>query len=192
MGALFQAGPDWQESMGPELMRQVSLADIWPEGAPKDDLADGDHPVVALGAQTVADGRPNQPTGVVVSYESVSGIVVVNLAPGQIVLQDVANVLTYAASVPDTFETSLNFGRAVYVDDSAGDLGVGTTLSLSPDNDAGLANPLAGYIWRKQSEIDDTGIGGGNTDPFPITVANSLVETNLAVLLVGFGNHATT
>ena len=192
MGALFQVGSDWQQSLGPELMRQVKLADVWPEGTPKDDLSDGDHPVVAVGPATAADGRPNQPVGVVVSYESVSGIVVMNFAPGLIVLQDVANVLTYSGSVPNTFETSLNFGRVVYVDDSAGDLGVGTTLSLSPQNDAGLKNPIAGYIWRKQDEIADSGIGGDNTDPFPITVANSLVETNLAIMLVGFANHIST
>jgi len=192
MAATFQSGPDWAQNLNPLLNRQVLLADIWPQGGAKDALADGDHPILAVGPTTLVDGRPNQMVGVVVSFESVSGIVVMNFGFGIIVLQDVANVLTYAAGVPDTFDTSLNFGRAVYVDDSAGDLGVGTTLSLSPQNDADVKNPLAGYLWRKQTEVPDTAIGGDNVDPYPITVANSLVETNLAVLLVGAGNHGTT
>ncbi len=191
MAVLYQSGPTAIQSSDSLLKRQVLLADVWPQAAPHAVLLNGDHPVLAVGPTAIANGRPNQPVGVVIQHETVSGIVVMDFSPGLIVLADVANVLTYAAGIPDTFDTSLNFGRAVFVDDSD-DMTAGTTLTLSPLNDAGLLNPLAGYIWRSQTELPDVGIGGDNVDPFPITVANSLVETNVAVMLVGFGNNSTT
>ena len=69
----FQSGSDWQQSSGPHIMVDVHEANIWPiadnsvSGA-KDALADGLHPVVAIGGRTAADGRPLNLTGVVVSY----------------------------------------------------------------------------------------------------------------------------
>ncbi len=187
MSATFYAGSDWRRSSNLGLRVNAILTDLWPQGAPKDVLEDGLHPVLAIGPATAADGRPQNIVGVVVTYDSTGDRAVMDIAPGTIVRQVVANVLTYAASVPDTFETSLTFAYPVYVDDSD-DLATGVTLSLSPLNDAGLSNPLAGFAWRQAGDEPDTGIGGGNTDPYPITIANSLTNTTLDVLLIGFNN----
>ena len=199
MPDVFQSGTDWQTSSEPNVNVTVQEPDTWPVGArsvstTKDLLADGLHPVVAIGGMTAADGRPLNVTGVVVTYTAgltqAKGIVTVNIARGAIVRQYVANILTYNGGAPATFETAPVIGQPVYVDDTD-DLGEGVTLSLSPLNVAGLVNPLAGWLWYDQTEIIDDGVGGPNySADWPKTWLNSLVETEVNVMLSGGGRDA--
>ena len=187
----FLSGTDWESSSGPYLERQVALADLWPEGlnsesdgaGDKDVLADGLHPVLAIGGQTAADGRQvGQLTGVVVHYRT-TGLVQMNVARGMIVRAYVANVLTYDQRGAATFEIAPIIGQPVYVDDSD-PLASGVTLSLSALNNDGLVNPLAGWLWYDQDEYLDAGVGGPNAVAiWPLTWANELVEAEVCVLL---------
>jgi hypothetical protein len=186
----FYNGTDWQQSSEPFLAVNVHEADAWPVddnsvAGGKDVLADGLHPVVAIGGRTAADGRPLNLTGVVVTYTPgltvATGIAVVNIANGAIVRQYVANILTYGGV---TYEQTPVVGQPVYVDDSAA-LGAGVTLSMSPLNSAGTRNPLAGYLWYAQDEYADASVGGSRAAAtFDTTLANSLVQQVYAVLLV--------
>jgi len=190
MTAEFYKGTDWESSSGPIISRMFDEADLWPVGArsgsgTKDVLADGLHPVLAIGGRAVADGRPNNVTGVVMTVSPSGGLVQMNVASMAAVKQYVANVLTYSGSppTPATFEQAPVIGQPVYVDDSD-DLAEGVTLSLSPLNEDGLANPLAGYLWYDQDEYPDSEVGGANlTNPWPKTWLNSLVYTKVTVLL---------
>lgn len=161
---------DWQQSSGPQIDRKVHLGDLWPQvdtaAAAKDALVDGLHPVFAIGGQTTADGRPENATGVVKTYNADAEIAVVNVASKVIVRTYVSDILTYDPGVgPATFEAAPVIGQPVYVDDSA-TLGAGCTLSLSPLNDEnpGLPNPLAGWLFYCQDEYQDYGIAGPNVD----------------------------
>jgi hypothetical protein len=194
MPATFWSGTNWEQSSEPYTPISVQESDCWPVddrsgSGTKDQLAPGLHPVVAIGGRTAADGRPLNLTGVVVTYDGVgSGTatdrVVVNIADGAIVRNYVANVLTYAAGVPATFETAPIVGQPVYVDDSD-DLGEGVTLSMSPLNDADVRNPLAGYLMYCQDEIaDGFAAGARTTSTFDGTLADELVEQTYCVLLV--------
>lgn len=198
MPAEFQSGSNWQQSSGPYVNVNVHEANIWPiadnsGSGTKDALADGLHPVVAIGGRTAADGRPMNLTGVVVSYTPgltvATGIARVNIADGMIVRQYVHNVLTYSGAVPNTFETAPIPGQPVYVDDS-NDLSEGVTLSMSPLNDAGVANPLAGYLWWCQDEMANAMVGGARTaQTFDGTLADEAVEQEFCVLLVNNGRE---
>jgi len=170
----FQEGTDWQQSSEPHVMRQCALGNLWPQGARsgsgiKDTLAVTDspakHPVLAIGGRTVNTpgdrGRPENITGVVVSYSDSVHLVTLNLGEKYIVKQYVFNVLTYAQGAAATFETAPIIGQPVYVDDSD-DLSEGVTLSLSPLNDGDLPNPLAGWLWYCQDEYYDYEVGGPN------------------------------
>jgi hypothetical protein len=173
-------------------MRNVHEADVWPVAdnsgsGTKDALADGLHPVVAIGGRTAADGRPMNLTGAVVTYHAglttPTGIAVINIADGFCVKAYVDNTLTYAAGVPATFEQAPVIGQPVYVDDS-NDLGEGTTLSLSPLNDADVANPVAGHLFYCQDEYADISVGRPNSSAdWPQTWANEQTETLVCVLL---------
>ena len=190
----FFEGTNWEQGSGPITIVTVHESDCWPVAdnsgsGTKDALAAGLHPVIAIGGRTAADGRPLNVTGVVTSFTAgltvPLGIVRVNIADGMIVRQYVANVLSYAQSVPDSWETAPVPGQPVYVDDS-NDLSEGVTLSMSQFNDTGtLRNPLAGYLWYCQDELADAGVGGPNaTSTFDGTLANSLVEQEYCVLLI--------
>lgn len=192
----FQSGTDWQCSSGPTIPLQVELADVWPQGTgamgeigggDKDVLADGDHPAFALGAKA---NRPNNLTGVVLKYTD-ANLVTLNVADKFCTKQYVANVLTYSGTSPYTFDSSLEFGDPVYVDDSDA-LSAGVTLSRSPLNSAGSANPLFGYIVYCQDDFLDTGVGGLHTAAgLPITVSGvALVETEVCVLHVNDSGQA--
>jgi hypothetical protein len=78
-------------------------------------------------------------------------------------------------------------GQAVYVDDS-NDLSAGVTLSMSPLNELGTENPLAGWLWYCQDEIAD-GVAGGarTTSTFDVVLLNSYVEQEYCVMLSGGG-----
>ena len=191
----FISGPDWQCTSGPHLPRAYDASvDLWPHGAgseagggDKDVLADGLHPVLAIGLKA---NRPNNLTGVVVSYNSNNDRAIMNLAEKVVVRQYVANVLTYDQGDPDTFDQSLSIGDPVYVDDSDG-LAAGVTLSRSPLNSAGNANPLAGYLHYDQDEYDDSGVGGaGAAITWPQVLANELVENEYCVMLVNDAGRA--
>ena len=194
MSVYFYSGSDWQQSSEPHTFVEVQESDCWPvddrslSGA-KDQLADGLHPVIAIGGRTAADGRPLNLTGVVVSCNiSTAGTatdrIVVNVADGTIVRQYVANILTYSGGSAATYETAPVVGQPVYVDDSA-DLAAGDTLSMSPANSAGTRNPLAGYLWYCQDEIADGQVGGSrSTATFDTSLSNSLVSQIYCVLLV--------
>lgn len=186
----FYGETDWECSSGPIVTRAYDAsADLWPHGAgseiaggDKDVLADGLHPVLAIGPKT---SRPHNLTGVVVTYNSLNDRAEVNLGEKVCIKAYVANVLTYSGTSPNTFDTSLAIGEPVYVDDSDA-LAAGVTLSRSPLNNAvaaGQANPLAGYIHYCQDQYDDSGIGGADGAVYPITVANSLTYTLVCVLL---------
>jgi hypothetical protein len=194
MTTQFYSGPDWEQSSEPHCFVEVQESDCWPVddrsgSGTKDQLAGGLHPVIAIGGRTAADGRPLNLTGVVTSCNiSTAGTatdrIVVNIADGTIVRNYVANVLTYAAGSPATFEQAPVVGQPVYVDDTD-DLGEGVTLSMSPLNDADVRNPLAGYLWYCQDEIADGQVGGArSTSTFDSSLSNSLVEQVYCVLLV--------
>lgn len=193
----FYFGTNWQSSSDPFLPVNVIPADIWPHltngPAAKAALANGRHPVVAIAPITAAAGRlATALVGVLVSY-AVDAITaansrgVVNIAPGTIVKQYVANVTGYSgANTPNAWATSLAFSRPVYVDDSGG-IAAGVTLTLAPTNDAGVANVLAGWLWRRQTQEPDALAAGDNTNPYPITVAGETTYTLVDVLLRGCG-----
>lgn len=187
MSTVFPTGPGYEGSMDVMVSRNFHEDDVWPHGAgaSKDTLEDGMHPVLAAGGQTAADGRPLNVVGQVMHYNADGERVVMNVAPGHVAIGYVANVLTYSGGSPNTFETSLTIMYPVYVDDST-DLAAGVTLSLSPLNENDVPNPLAGYLWYDQTEDEDVGIGGGNEDAWPKTVADSLTYTLCNVMLVGF------
>jgi len=190
MSEIFFTGTDWEQSSGPIVSRALDVsADLWPEGLAsergggnKDVLEDGMHPVFAIGPKAL---RSINLTGVVISYLADNDRAILNVADGVVVRNYVANVLTYDQDhLAATFDTSLAIGEPVYVDDSD-PLPAGVTLSRSPLNNYGEANPLAGYLHYIQTEYDDSGIGGADAyRDWPITVANSLVISEVAVLLV--------
>ena len=178
----FYKDTDWQTG-GPMQTVMAEIGALWPQGSAqsKDDLVDGLHPVVALVPK--ANRSASALTGIVVSVEDAAGLVQVNIAKGAIVKQFVANVLTYAAGSPATFDQSVALGQPVYLDDST-DLAAGVTLSLSPKNESDADNPLVGWIWYDQSEYKDAGVGGANAaSAFPKVVANSLTNTIFNILL---------
>lgn len=193
----FISGSDWQQSEHDGgFARKVMLDDVWPQGensesdgaGDKDDLADGLHPILAIGGQTAANGRPDNLCGVVWTYDSDSEQVVVIVQGGFISRQYVANVLTYSGGDPNTFEGAPNIGMPVYVDDSDG-LSSGVCLSLSELNDDDVTNPLAGWLWYCQDEYADSGVGGPNESAdWPKSWSDTeLEETEVCVMLAGYG-----
>jgi len=194
MPATFYLGTNWEQSSEPLTIVDVQEGDLWPVGArsestAKDTISLGEHPVVAVGG-IAETGRGSALTGVVVSINlSVAGTatdrVELNIADGAIVRQYVSNILTYAGEAPATYEQTPVVGQPVYVDDSS-DLSAGVTLSMSPQNHAGAANPLAGYLFYCQDEIADGQAGGGRaTATFDTALANEKVEQIYCVLLAG-------
>ena len=184
----FYGETDWECSSGPILTRAFDAsADLWPHGAgseiaggDKDVLADGLHPVLAIGPKA---GRPHNLTGVVVTYNSLNDRAEMNLAEKVCVKAYVANVLTYANDVPATFEQAPVPFQPVYVDDS-NDLSEGVTVSMSPLNDEDVPNPLAGYLYYCQDELADSSAGGARSaSTFDSVLANSLVEQSYCILL---------
>lgn len=189
MSTEFYGGTDWEQTSGPIIPRQFALADIWPVGlgseiggGNKDVLEDGLHPAVAVGAKGF---RPKNLTGTVISYNAAAGLVILNMADKFVSRQYVANVLTYAANIPDSWAATFALGAPVYVDDSDS-LSAGVTLSLSPLNSAGSANPLFGYVFYCQDDYLDIGVGGPNAAAgLPVTAnAAALVESLLCVIQV--------
>jgi hypothetical protein len=195
----FYNDSDWEGSSGPIISRTVDVSeDLWPigagseiDGGDKDVLADGLHPVLAIGPKAQ---RPRNLTGVVMTYRSDNDRAVMNLADKVIVRQYVSNIMAYSGGNGITFDQSIAVGEPVFVDDS-GPLNSGVTLSRSPLNESGTANPMAGYVWRCQDEYDDSGASGADGDVFPMTLANTAVETSLCVMLVndfGIAKMTTT
>lgn len=200
MSTVFYSGTNWQCTSGPITPRAFDAsADLWPHGLTGkaaggacDVLADGLHPVLAVGPKA---SRPINLTGVVITYNATNDRAIVNLAEKYAVRAYVANVLTYSGGNPNTFDTSLAIGEPVYVDDSD-TIAAGVTLSRSPLNSAGTVNPLAGYLFYDQSEYDDSYVSGASAyRSWPITVANSIIYTLACVLIVndyGTGNATLT
>lgn len=190
----FYKGTDWEGSSGPILPRMVPESDLWPHGAnsesdgtgDKDVLEDGLHPVLAVGPIA---SRPNNLIGVVMKYTN-AHLVTLNFADKFIVKNYVANITAYPKGTP-TFSATYPALAPVYVDDSP-DLSSGVTLSMSPLNDLGAANPLAGYLFYCQDEYMDSGIGGPNlAEVFPKTAnAGALVESVLCIMLVNDSGQA--
>ncbi len=186
--AYFISGPGVEGSSGPIITRQVALSDVWPEGlrderlgGNKDILADGKHPALAVGAK---GNRPENMTGVVLSYNAAANLIQLNVADKYVSHQYVANVLTYANNLPATFDISMGVGDPVYVDDSD-PLTAGVTLSRSPLNLAGEGNPLVGYLFYCQDEYQDYGVGGPNHAAiWPKIVPNALDESEYCVIHV--------
>jgi len=188
----FMHETDWQQSSGPIVPRLVHEANLWPVddnsiSGTKDQLADGLHPVLAIGGRTAADGRPLNLTGVVVTYTAglttATGIAVVNVADYMIVRQWVSNILTYSGGTPATFEQAPVPGQPVYVDDSD-DLSEGVTLSMSPLNVATLRNPVAGHLFWCQDEYANAMVGLANAaSTFDGTLPNEATEQEYCVIL---------
>jgi hypothetical protein len=189
----FQSGTDWQQSSGPIVNVEVHEADLWPVDdnsfvLSKDALADGLHPVVAVGGRTAADGRPLNVTGVVMKFEpgrtTATGIAVLNIADGMIVRQYVSNITAYSGTAPSAYETAPIVGQPVYVDDSQA-LPAGVTLSMSPLNGHGaLHNPMAGVLWYCQNEMANAEMGGARSTPtFDHTLPEG-TEQEYCVLLI--------
>ena len=183
----FYGETDWQQSSGPMCNRKFEEDVIWPiddnaVGA-KDILADGLHPVIAIGGRTAADGRPNNITGVVVSYNATSDIAVVNIASCQIVRAYVSNIEGYNQGAANAWEDAPVIGQPVYVDDSD-DLGAGCTLSMAATGDATVANPLAGYLMYCQDEYVDYPIGGPEDDEWGPTWSDIASEEHLVCVLL--------
>lgn len=170
----WYAGTDHQQSSGPYCNRKFAESDLWPIDdnavAQKDVLANGDHPVVAIGGRTTADGRPQNLTGVVVSYDADALQAVVNIAHCVIVRDYVSNIYGYdGQGVSNAWEAAPILGQPVYIDDSD-NLGAGCTMSMAATNESGLANPLAGWLMYCQDEYIDSGVGGPNSDAtFPLS-----------------------
>ena len=184
----FYNGTDWQQSSEPTLpfkVHKIAPDDttylIWPVDAPKDVLADGLHPVVALGDDT---NRPKNLTGVVVTYDSACDIAVVDLAEKKIVRNYVTNILSYDGQGAPVMKNTILGLDPVYIDDST-DLPAGSTLSFSPMNENAAANPLAGYVFWCQDEYADFCVGGPNsTQSIPQPAAVDTLETlTLCVML---------
>jgi hypothetical protein len=186
MAAEFQSGTNWEQSSGPIIPRKVAGDYLWPHLgtiAGKDALADGLHPVLAIGGITAAEGRPLNVTGVMVTYDSADDVAIMNIADGFIVRQYVDNTLTYAGAAPATFEQTPVPGQPVYVDDSD-DLAAGTTLSMSPLNEDDVRNPMAGILFWCQDEYKDIGKGGPNaTDQFDTALPNVQTDQEYCVML---------
>lgn len=184
----FYRGTDWEGASTPYINRNVAGDDLWPHGdggeGEKAALADGLHPVLAIGDDG-SDNRDVQAVGVMVTYNPDIDRAVMNVAQGFVVRQYVANVLTYDQGSPATFAGVLAIGEPVYVDDSA-DLAAGVTLTLSPANDAGDDNPLAGWLWYDQAEDQDVGIGGDNAAAWPkVASEGELMYVKVNVLMRG-------
>jgi len=193
----FYTGTDWEDSSGPICPVVVHESDVWPvddnsESGAKDSLLDanslwnGVHPVVAIGTRTHAR-RPLQRTGVVMfvtpGLTTASSQVVVNCADQMVVRNYVANVTSYSGTVAHTFEQTPYPGEPVFVDDSQA-LGAGVTLSMSPLNEDGLENPLAGHLHYCENEMRDDMVGGARkAATFDSTLANSLVEQAYCIIL---------
>lgn len=193
------AGEDYQQSSEPILIRQVHESDLWPvhdnSVTTKDSLLttalvyNGVHPVVAFGGRTVADGRPQNATGIVVDVTPgltlAKSLVRVNFGDKAVVRNYVANVLTYSGTVAQTFEQAPIPGQPVYIDDSSA-LAAGVTLSFSPVNNGTpqLPNPLAGWLMYCQDEYANDAVGGPNVDStFDVSLANELVQQEYCIML---------
>lgn len=180
----FYNDPDWEGSSGPIISRQYDAADLWPHGAgseigggDKDVLEDGLHPFLAIGPKASVTVGSNK-VGVVISMET--NLVQVNTARGFCAKAYVSNVVSYG---PTAYTTTLSIGDPVYLDNSA-PMSTGVTLSRSPLDSNGAANPLAGWFWYDQDDYHNNDIGGANAAAdWPKTVANSLVETLVTVML---------
>jgi hypothetical protein len=192
MSATFKSGPDWECSSGPIVTRDFDAsADLWPIGAgselpsgDKDELEDGLHPVVAIGLKAQ---RPINLTGVVISYNSANDRAQVNLGEKVCVKNYVSNVTSWTGTVPASYDTTVDIGRPVYVDDS-NHLPAGVTLSMSPTNYNGDGNPLAGYIFYCQDDYDDSGVGGAGANvTYPRTQANDTTSEYCILLTNEFG-----
>ena len=183
--AMLYIGADWQQTFDPMVSRTYEAEYLWPYGVGSDSgggdkalLEQGDHPFLAIGVKAI---RPLNEVGVLMTFDGISKVL--NLAHGFAAKAAVANVLTYAAGSPDTFDTSVNIGDPVYIDDSD-DLATNVTLSLSPLNDLGADNPLAGFVFYDQTEYDDAQFGGeGSARSYPVTVADELTVVTLTVML---------
>jgi len=186
----FYSGTDWQQSSGPFCNRYYQLADLWPQGTgsmgeidggDKDILAAGLHPVLAIGAKA---NRPRNLTGVVVDYDG-DQRVLMNVSHCMIVRQYVANILTYSGGAAATWDSSIEAGDPVFVDDS-GPLAAGVTLSRAQTNESTTRNPLAGYIMYCQDDYDDTDYGGRNAygGGLPLSADTDSTEYVLACVLL--------
>ena len=183
-------GTDWAESALANVPSpKYHFDDVWPQGvgsasdgSDKDPLEAGDHVFLAVGPKT------DRTVKTLVGFTSVvveeAEQLELRTTPNEACKAKISNVLTYDQGDPATFVTSIDVGMLVYLDDSPG-LPTDVTLSFSPLNAAGDANPLAGIIHRGQSDYDDSGVGGfGASTDFPVTVADELTEVQFAVMLI--------
>jgi len=169
MSSEFYSGTDWQQSSTPSLPRKVHRQAnddtdlLWPQGGNWDALADGLHPVLAIGRKA---NRSRCITGVMMAYDSDTEIAMMDVADKKIVRAYVANIAGYSqAGTANSWQNTIYPGDPVFVDDDAAvyGAGAGVTLTFSPTNGAGENNPLAGYVFWCQDEYEDNDVGGPNT-----------------------------
>jgi len=189
MTATFYASVTYQCSSEPYLMRKATTPDLWPEGTDsisgtKDTLTAGEHPFLAIGAR---GNRPHNTVGVVIDYESLTDMATLNIAPGFIARAYLCNVTAYSDGSPSAWAATVDKHQPVWVDDSA--FAEGVTLSLSNANSATADNPLAGYTWPAQDEWDDSGVGGGNSDPYPKSFTDNDDEYYLTTCIMLWPNN---
>ena len=187
----FYAGEEWQQSSEPITVVTVLESNIWPVddnsiSGIKDQIENGLHPIIAIGGRGALE-RPLNLTGVVVSciegLTESEDIIQINIADGAIVRQYVANMLSYGKD-PEDYELAPIPGQPVYVDDSSA-LSEGVTISMSPLNEVGYSNPLAGYLFYCQDEYADITVGGQNFDStFDSVLANEYIEQEYCILLI--------
>ena len=84
-------------------------------------------------------------TGTIISIDAVNSVAVINFAPGAVYLFTVRNVLTYGGGPAEATWGPINIGDPVYYDPTA-TMPVGTYLSTSPLDGAGVANPIFGKV----------------------------------------------
>ena len=190
MTATFYSDNNYECSSGPYIERKAVTDDLWPEGTQsgsgtKDTVSAGEHPFLAIGAQAQ---RPYNVVGVVITYESLTDMAVLNVAPGFIARNYVANITGYNGGAANAWAATLDKHVPVWIDDS-NDLAEGVTLSRSPANDAAAGNPLAGYTWPAQDEWTDSGVGGGNTDPYPKSFASGSATSYLTQCVMLWPNN---
>lgn len=91
-------------------------------------------------------------TGTILSVDAGLSVAIIDFTPGMVYRQTVRNVLTYGAGPAEATWGPINIGDPIYYDATA-TMPVGTYLSTSPLDGAGVANKLFGFA-VSMDEVD--------------------------------------
>lgn len=89
--------------------------------------------------------------GTILTVDAGASIAIIDFTASMVYREDVRNVLTYAAGVEATFG-NINVGDPVFYDRSP-TMPAGVYLSTSPLDNAGVANPLFGFVVLDADEV---------------------------------------